>query len=332
MSCKPFSLSVVVPAYNVERYINEAVDSLLVQTEAFHEIIIINDGSTDGTAQHLTRYANHDRIRIVHTANQGLGPARNEGLKYATGDFVYFLDSDDYVLPDFVRSIGTIVRNYSDVDLIFFSGETFFDHDCPAGSVPDARPDEFRRRVGGRYEHGFDAAGALLATGMFSPSACLYVSRRQIWGDSTLQFKPIRFQPIVHEDDEMIARICSRSRVTYVSQEPLYMRRIRHGSIMRTKTTRRNAVGYFKALLSTWQVYQETRTHRHRAILLRQFHAQAWQYLHACQCAELMPPFKELLFLLKHFNHIPMADFLRTVTPPGIRGRIRQGKQLISYR
>jgi GT2 family glycosyltransferase len=316
------SISVIVPAFNVERYIDEAMDSLLAQTEKFYEIIVVNDGSTDATAERLARYAGCEAVRIVHTSNQGLGPARNEGLKHASGDFVYFMDSDDFILPHFVTTIGAIIRKNPSVDLIFHSGEIFFDPDYPAAGRADARRDEFRRRVGGLYPSGLDAAAALLATRLFSPSACLYVSRRSLWNTE------LRFKPIVHEDDDVITRLCAQARGTCITRSALYMRRIRAGSIMQARTTRRNAAGYFSALASTWQVYADSRHARHRSVLLRQFHAQAWQYLHACRRAGIMPTCHELLFLLRRLRHVPRADLLRTLLPLTLRQWLRQGKRL----
>lgn len=69
MSPMPFTISVVVPAYNAERYVNEPIDSLMAPTEALHQIIIVNNGSTDDTAQRLTKYANNDSLDVVHAEN-----------------------------------------------------------------------------------------------------------------------------------------------------------------------------------------------------------------------------------------------------------------------
>lgn len=318
------SISVVVPAFNVEKYIEEAVDSLLDQTERFHEIIVVDDGSTDATAARLDKYAGCERVHVVHTANRGLGPARNEGLRHASGDFVYFMDSDDFVMPYFVATIAAIVRKSPSVDLIFCSGEIFFDPGYPREGRAEVRRDEFRRRVSGLYPSGLDAAAALLATRLFSPSACLYVSRRSLWN------RELSFKPIIHEDDEVITRLCAQARVTCITKSALYMRRIRAGSIMQARTTRRNAAGYFSALASTWQIYAHTRQAAHRVTLLRQFHAQAWQYLNACQRARILPTFRELLFLLRRFRHLPRTDFVRTVVPQRLRTWLRHGKRLFA--
>ena len=86
-------ISVIVPAYNVELYIEAAIDSLLNQSEAFYEIIVINDGSTDGTKEKLQKYEKILMVKIYHTENYGLGMARNIGIKLASGDFIYFFET-----------------------------------------------------------------------------------------------------------------------------------------------------------------------------------------------------------------------------------------------
>jgi CDP-glycerol glycerophosphotransferase len=92
-------VSVVVPVYDVAAYLPDALDSLLTQTHRALEVVVVDDGSTDDSGALADDYAaRDDRVRVVHTENHGLGAARNEGLRHATGDYVGFLDSDD-VLP-----------------------------------------------------------------------------------------------------------------------------------------------------------------------------------------------------------------------------------------
>jgi len=90
-------LSIIVPIYNVEQYLRKCVDSLLVQDYEDYEIILVDDGSTDGCPQICDSYSDiYDNIRVVHQDNGGLSAARNAGLKEAKGEYVCFVDSDDY--------------------------------------------------------------------------------------------------------------------------------------------------------------------------------------------------------------------------------------------
>lgn len=90
--------SIIVPAYNVESYIDRCVESILGQTFTDFELIIIDDGSTDGTGNILDEYAKKDeRVRVIHSQNQGQSTARNLGLELCKGEYIYFCDSDDWL-------------------------------------------------------------------------------------------------------------------------------------------------------------------------------------------------------------------------------------------
>ncbi|MGH7383811.1 MAG: glycosyltransferase family 2 protein [Candidatus Rokuibacteriota bacterium] len=91
-------MSVVIPAYNAERFLEEAVESVLRQAHQRLEVIVVDDGSTDGTAARVRAYGN--RVRYVRQANAGVGAARNRGVALATGDYIAFLDHDDVWQPE----------------------------------------------------------------------------------------------------------------------------------------------------------------------------------------------------------------------------------------
>lgn len=93
-------VSIVVPVYNVEKYLDRCMKSLLVQTIDEYEIILVDDGSTDGSSQICDTYFNSvPNIKVIHKCNAGLGYARNTGLNIAKGEYIAFVDSDDYVDP-----------------------------------------------------------------------------------------------------------------------------------------------------------------------------------------------------------------------------------------
>lgn len=99
-------VSVIVPIYNVEPYLRRCVDSVLAQTLSELEIILVNDGSSDGCPSICDEYAGRDsRIKVIHKINGGLSSARNAGLDAATGDFIAFVDSDDYIAPEMVENL-----------------------------------------------------------------------------------------------------------------------------------------------------------------------------------------------------------------------------------
>ena len=97
-------ISVIVPIYQVENYLNKCVESIVNQTYADLEIILVDDGSPDGCPQLCDDWAAKDsRIHVVHKENGGLSDARNAGLAIATGEYISFIDSDDWIEPDFIQ-------------------------------------------------------------------------------------------------------------------------------------------------------------------------------------------------------------------------------------
>lgn len=99
-------LTVIIPVYNVEKYIVRCVNSVVTQTYKDLEIILVDDGSTDNSGSICDEYAKRDeRVKVIHKHNGGLSSARNEGMKYATGELVAFVDSDDYIEPTMYQTM-----------------------------------------------------------------------------------------------------------------------------------------------------------------------------------------------------------------------------------
>ena len=108
-------VSVVVPVYNVEQYLQQCVDSLLKQTYKDIEIILVDDGSKDNSPAMCDDYSQKypDMIKTIHKANGGLGLARNTGMEYAKGEFVTFIDSDDYADEDLIERLVKSADKYN---------------------------------------------------------------------------------------------------------------------------------------------------------------------------------------------------------------------------
>ena len=110
MSSSVFSISVVIPAFNVQDYIAEAIESVLKQNKRPDEVIIVNDGSTDETRSIISNYEFDSIVRVIDTENRGLGPARNLGLENSSSEYIYFFDSDDVMSDGFVEVIASVVE------------------------------------------------------------------------------------------------------------------------------------------------------------------------------------------------------------------------------
>lgn len=106
-------ISIIVPVYNVEMYLAKCVDSILAQTYTNLEIFLVNDGSFDCCGKLCDEYAKEDkRIKVIHKKNGGLSDARNVAIDVATGEFITFIDSDDYVTDDYIMTLYSLIEKY----------------------------------------------------------------------------------------------------------------------------------------------------------------------------------------------------------------------------
>ena len=110
-------VSVIIPIYNVEKYLEDCINSILEQTFQNYEAILVDDGSTDKCGEICDEYAKKDsRIKVVHTENQGLSEARNTGILLAKGKYLAFVDSDDFVRNDFLQKLYEAIEK-SEADI-----------------------------------------------------------------------------------------------------------------------------------------------------------------------------------------------------------------------
>ncbi len=114
-------VSIIVPVYNVEKYLSECLESLISQTLSDIEIICINDGSEDSSVKILEEYAQKDkRIVVINQENSGLSAARNTGMRFANGEYIGFVDSDDWIDSDFYEKLYNSAKN-NDADIVVAS-------------------------------------------------------------------------------------------------------------------------------------------------------------------------------------------------------------------
>ena len=105
-------ISVIVPIYNVEKYVNKCVGSIVNQTYTNLEIILVDDGSPDRCPEICDEWAKKDsRIKVIHKKNGGLSDARNAGMKIASGDYIAFVDSDDWIAPEMYERLLMAIKN-----------------------------------------------------------------------------------------------------------------------------------------------------------------------------------------------------------------------------
>lgn len=213
-------LSVIIPAYNVERYIAECVDALLKQICASVEIIIVNDGSTDGTLAVIQHhYAHLPQVKVITTQNGGAGQARDTGMEAAQGEFLFFCDPDDIVAGGLVAELQQVYQAHPQIDLFCFSSQMFDEQQ------PQVQRSKVRQEASGLQAPQQVLAG-LLRNGSYTSAAWNYAVKRNV-----AQQYGLRFRERVHEDHLFTLGVFLHCRNAWVSKAVYYRQRIRHGSL-----------------------------------------------------------------------------------------------------
>lgn len=234
-------VSVIIPVYNVEQYLEECLDSVLSQTYCDYEVIAVNDGSTDNSTYILAEYAEkNERITVISTKNQGLSVARNVGINAATGDYIIFLDSDDKFTAE---TLGFCVKKLEEdrLDAVFFESEVIIDGVDPdlKKQFPYQRPNVLFDKVVTGEEFFTES----INSSKYIVQACMYMFSRKSLSD--LRFYPGMF----HEDNLFTTKLLLSGRLKRVGclPEKFFQRRIRPGSIMTQEKSKKHLDGYLIA-------------------------------------------------------------------------------------
>jgi len=220
--------SVIVPVYNVEKYLHECVDSVLNQTYPEYEIILVDDGSTDNSKSICDHYSQLDqRIRVFHTSNSGVSTARNIGIQKAIGEYVLFLDSDDYLKTNTLFTFSRKLELFPDLD--FAIGRMSYFEDEKGGiSVDEFNPSQ--HLIDGLT--GQDAFVAIL-----KEQKRFRMGVRGFYKRSFLTDNKLFFNEEIHysEDAEWTVRALIEAHFVVVVEEPNYCYRMkRAGSYTNT--------------------------------------------------------------------------------------------------
>lgn len=231
-------VSVIIPVYNTGAYVEEAVRSIMNQTLRDIEIIIINDGSTDNSLSVIKKLAREDsRIRFYSQENRGLSNTRNVGIEVTSGQFIYFMDSDDLLAPRAFEICYPLCIEKK-LDFVFFNAESFSeDMNIPVG-IDYQRGSLFDEQ---KVYSGKEMLSIMLNKNKYRASACLNFIRRSVIVRYNLNFYP----NIIHEDELFTALLFMQSnRVGYVNRT-FFKRRFREDSIMTRKYSMWNVSCYF---------------------------------------------------------------------------------------
>jgi len=203
------TLSLVIPSYNRATLIGATLDSALGQRQSFLEIIVVDDGSTDHTAEVLARY--QDRIRVIRLANGGVQNARNTGVAAAAGDYIVLCDSDDLLEPDYAGTVAAWLAAHPGCDAVYSNFVTFDERGVHADKFSQAPAGFF---AGARQAEGFwyDIPDLYLRTLSYQP---LFPSgsaiRKSVY--EGIGGYDVRFNGVGAEDWEFTLRLIGQARL-----------------------------------------------------------------------------------------------------------------------
>ena len=215
-------ISIIIPVYNVERYLAACLDSILDQKYRNLEIIVINDGSDDFSLKIVETYAEKDiRVIVYNFENEGLAEARNHGLSVATGDLIMFVDSDDFLLHGALEVLLKVME---------VTGAEIVEGKTIKGSV---YAPVHVKKTETRVFTAEEALSEMLYQKELTSSVCGKIFKREL-------FEGLRFEKgIVYEDLDIMYRVFERcSKIAYIDY-PVYFYREREGSIINTWDSRR---------------------------------------------------------------------------------------------
>lgn len=238
-------ISIIVPVYQVKEYIGECVESLLRQTYRKLEIFLINGGSTDGTGEICDEYAAKDaRIHVVHQATLGVSCARNVGMKLSKGDYIAFIDSDDVIADTYVEKLYGLIREY-DADIAVCGYEK---SKTGVLKVSDRKINKYCISAEEmlREWHGKRKS---LETVVWNK---LY-RREVLLGESRITFPEGK----VHEDTCVSHLIVHNAAKVAVTDEKLYMYRVRQGSITNSSMREEKILQNIEAQLKRLSFFEE---------------------------------------------------------------------------
>lgn len=228
-------ISIIIPVYNVSPYLRKCITSAINQTLKNIEIILVNDCSPDPLDEKICKeYANLDsRIKyIAHNKNKGLGGARNTGLRNASSDYIWFIDSDDFIDTNACEFLHKTIKQ-TNPDIIAFSANSHTDGNL---NMSDKSYYYYERHLNiiDRVFSGVDFMNAAIINDSFHSSACLSIFKKDL-------FKSLKFREnVIHEDNDLIPILFYNAKAVYCLKYAPYYRLIRANSITQRKISNRD--------------------------------------------------------------------------------------------
>lgn len=243
-------LSIIVPVYNVESYLKECLESIVSQNLTSYEVIMINDGSTDKSRNICELYCNrYKNFHLINQSNHGLPYSRNAGFRIAHGDYIWNLDSDDYINgKSYLQEAVNYIKEKK-LEVLMFDAKAFIEENC--NYKFNVHVYERGRYISEKKEFtGKEFLDIYYPMGKYNSSSCLYLlSREFILKNELYQLSSLRF----NEDDEFTFRLLMKAKkVQYINLQIL-SRRVHDDSITTSKVNKRKCKCM---LLILWRIKQ----------------------------------------------------------------------------
>ncbi len=240
-------LSFIIPVFNGELYLTECLDSVVSQDFNNFEVLCVDDGSTDHSGEIIDEYAyKYPFVHAFHTTNQGLGAARNYGLRYAHGEFVSFVDSDDYLKKDVLRPLYEEAST-RELDVLYFDGDTVYEDPALEQQYPQYKKGYSlsRSREYGEVTDGQSIYCAMRRNGDYREVVWLQMIRRAFLENTGLHFP----EGMLHEDTVFNFACMTLAKRAAHRQIDAYTHRIRQNSLMTSPLTEKNVYSTFRCFL-----------------------------------------------------------------------------------
>lgn len=307
--------SIIIPIYKVEYYLHECVDSILNQSYKDFEVILVDDGSPDSCPQICDDYASKDsRVKVIHKPNGGVADARNVGLENASGDYVCYVDSDDYLADNNVLQL-LADKTESNPDIVHYKFKEWFEYD---GHIAECRFDYIVPTEGRSLAEIYCD---LIDKDAYYNSAWSKIIRRNLLIDNNIRFE----KGIVGEDNEWFYHVVMVAKSLILVDEPLYVYRRRPGSIT-TTASRKNLLDQLH-VLEKWEKILNNIPNDNRACvvwgsLAKQYCSALIIYAQVQNVKDLLPKIILKKNLLQYSNNKRVVIFRKAIKLIGVRGLI----------
>lgn len=291
------SISIIIPAFNVEKYLGAALDSIKAQDQLPDEVILIDDGSTDRTLEIAKSYHFPIPYQVVSIQNGGQGNARNLGVSLASSEYIYFFDSDDLLTKNCVSTLKKQINSNQYPDILLFSGDSFNDSEYQG-----ERWVNYRRGFSGTFSRTEFLDKASTHKALFC-QPCLYVSRKSLWGPQGLAFEASYL-----EDEALFFPLLFSCHTFVVFDEVLFLRRNRAGSTMTMVRNEKHLSGALNCVRTTLELYSSKELNdKERRHILRRLESRCIVYILTARKAGLPVSVNEMVKTIVKAKSVSLA-------------------------